>query len=151
MMDLGTLNGSDVSEAYDINNAGQVAGQSDGRAFLWDAANGMTDLGAPLGAGASWAYGINNAGQVTGVAWYYDPLSGDHSSTFLWDAANGMTALNAGPTYTESQAAALNDAGQVVGYQWSGPIDPAFLWMPDSPNGLTGSFTDLGTLPDGVS
>src|SRR5262245_53360001 len=147
MIDLGVLNGSFYSEATDVNNAGQVVGESDGHAFLWDAANGMTDLGTPLGFTQSSAAGINEAGQVTGTASYYDPLSGSHSSAFLWDAANGMTVLGAGPTYPNSQAAALNDAGQLVGYQFAAQIDPAFLWTPDSPNGLTGSFTDLGMLP----
>src|SRR5262245_53227428 len=147
MIDLGVLNGSVYSKATDVNNAGQVVGESDGHAFLWDAANGMTDLGTPLGFTRSSAAGINEAGQVTGTASYFDFLS--HSSAFLWDAANGMTALGAGPTYTDSQATAINDAGQVVGYWWNGsdPFGPAFLWTPDSPNGLTGSFTDLGMLP----
>src|SRR5262245_56487147 len=143
MIDLGVLNGSFYSEATDVNNAGQVVGESDGHAFLWDAANGMTDLGTPSGFTRSSAAGINVAGQVTGTASYYDPLSGSHSSAFLWDAANGMTALDAGPTYPDSQVAALNDAGQLVGYQFAGQSDSAFLWTPDSPNGLTGSFTDL--------
>src|SRR5262249_6737294 len=129
----------------DVNNAGQVVGESDGHAFLWDAANGMTDLGTPLGFTRSSAAGINEAGQVTGTASYFDFLS--HSSAFLWDAVNGMTLLGASPTYPPSQAAAPNAAGQVVGNQFAAQIDPAFLWTPDSPNGLTGSFPDLGMLP----
>jgi probable HAF family extracellular repeat protein len=134
MIDLGTLNGSDSSWAADINNAGQVVGASADQTFLWDAANGMIDLGTPMGFTSNQPSGINELGQVTGVAWYYDDLSAWHSSAFLWDAANGMTVLGA-----DSWATDLNDAGQVVG--------DAFLWTPDSPNGLTGSFTDLGMLP----
>jgi probable HAF family extracellular repeat protein len=140
MIDLGTLNGSNDAEATDINNAGQVVGDSGGRPFLWDAVNGMTDLG-----GYGWATGINETGQITGVV--TDALSGTESA-FLWDAAHGMTVLGAGPNYADSRATAINDAGQVVGFGWNswGNDDSAFVWTPDSPNGLTGNFTDLGML-----
>src|SRR5262245_28522978 len=139
MIDLGVLNGSFYSVATDVNNAGQVVGESDGQAFLWDAANGMTDLGTPLGFTRSSAAGINEAGQVTGTASYSDSWS--QRSAFRWGAVNGMTDLGAGLTYPYSEAVGLNDAGQVVG------VSPAFLWTPDWPNGLAGSFTALGVLP----
>lgn len=151
MIDLGTLNGTTDSEAADINNAGQVVGNSGDRGFLWDADTGMTDLGTPLGFTYISASGINEAGQVTGSASYY--VDGNHNSAFLWDAANGMTILGAGGAYTDSLGAALNDAGQVVGNQWDAAavVDPAFLWTPDSLNGLTGSFTDLGMLSGAIN
>jgi probable HAF family extracellular repeat protein len=134
MIDLGN------AAAFDINNAGQVVGNSGGHPFLWDAVNGMADLG-----GDGWATGVNETGQVTGFV--TDPLSGTQSA-FLWDAAHGMTVLGTGPNYAESRATAINDAGQVIGFRWNswGNDDSAFVWTPDSPNGLTGSFTDLGML-----
>src|SRR5262249_43096013 len=98
MIDLGTLNVNSHSQAYDINNAGQVVGGSGDRAFLWDAVNGMTDLGTPAGFTDGYATGINEIGQVTGAA--YDSLS-PRSTTFLWDATNGMTALGTAPGYTD--------------------------------------------------
>jgi len=126
MIDLGTF------LPADINNAGQVVGSFDSHAFLWDAINGMTDLGVGD------AVGINEIGQVTGPG-------------FLWDAANGMTPLGAGPGYTGSTVTDINDAGQLAGVQWgssaSGGFPHAFRWTPDSPNGLTGNFTDLGVVP----
>jgi len=76
MQDLGDLpGGSDVSVAWAINEGGQVVGQSvvggDGRAFVWDSADGMIDLNTRLDAsGDGWtlyrAEGINDSGWIIG-------------------------------------------------------------------------------------
>ena len=73
MQDLGTLPGGSYSQAYAINNLGQVVGWSylDGgsnqHAFVWDSISGMQDLGT-LGGLTSAATAVNDAGEVTGAA-----------------------------------------------------------------------------------
>jgi len=68
-VDLGELGGGN-SYAYGVNNAGQVVGTSDARAFRWDAGT-MTDLNTLLLPGADWrlecAREINDAGQIVGT------------------------------------------------------------------------------------
>ena len=67
--------GGHSSEAYGINNAGQVVGEGDHdgftRAFLKDPGQPMQDLGH-LGGGVSHARGINDAGQVVGRSDFND-------------------------------------------------------------------------------
>jgi len=135
MSDLGTLAGMQFSNALDINEAGQVIGQSNNaagasRSYLWQ--NGtMTDLGT-LSVSA-----INDVGQVVGSV----PVpNSDSRQVVLWQ--NGtMTDLGQGyPTD-------INAAGQVVGYL--GTYDSVgFLWTPTTPNGTVGTFTELPPLTD---
>jgi probable HAF family extracellular repeat protein len=115
VQDLGTLHPNDGSEAYGINNRGQVVGRSGNNAFLWQ--NGvMRDLGA----GA--AYNINNSSLVIG-------------DTFLWQngartpLANLLPA-NSGWQITEGRD--INDAGEIVGTGIHVPNNPhhAFLMYP---------------------
>src|SRR5262245_48918399 len=135
MRNLGTLGGRNpTSRAEDVNNRGQVVGQSSwdtssgvvSHAFLWQNSV-MSDLGT-LGGGSSYALAINDAGQVTGLS---------SNSTFLW--TNGvMTDL--GPS---NGANDINGTGQLVDSYFSS----GRLWTPTVPNGSTGTFTDLGFLP----
>jgi probable HAF family extracellular repeat protein len=135
MTNIGTLGGAS-SYAFDINNVGQVVGESltaanDGyHAFLWE--NGLwTDLGN-LGGSYATAWGINEAGQVVLYGrnpWYYD--------AFLWD--NGVFA-EIGPNYVECYANDINNIGQIVGQCRSTERGRrAYLWE-------DGEITELGTL-----
>jgi len=134
---LGTLGGS-FSQAYSINDAGQVVGFSrnssnENEAFLYD--NGsMIGLGTLPDGNFSEAFGINDAGQVVG----HSRNSSNQSEAFLYEngSMNGLGTLGG----TFSFARGINDAGQVVG--WSGNSSnqfEAFLYE-------NGSMTSLNSL-----
>ena len=142
MVDLGSLfiNDWSDSEAFGINNAGQVVGSShdgsDWQAFLWDSTNGMVGLGS-LGDNSR-ALGINNNSQVVGDYQLTTNYLLEHA--FLWDSANGMVDIGT-LGGEESTATAINDSGQVVGHSSVTALSPdhAFIW--DNVNGMV----DLGT------
>jgi probable HAF family extracellular repeat protein len=130
---LGTLGGSQ-SIARDINNAGQVVGQSQNasgqnRGFLWqDDGQGMKPIGT-LGGPTSPARGINKDGQVVG----FSRISSSSSNTQLraYLAQNGLPTnlgtltdlSNSGSliTFSNSEAWHINDSGVAVGRSFNNP------------------------------
>lgn len=151
MQDLGRLpgpsEGSGYSNAFAVNNSGDVVGvsrfavtpQGEFHPFLWSEGAGMTDLGVlgPDNSLSVGAYGINALRQVVG-----NTNSPGGLRAFLWDAAGGMADLGVLPGYDRSRAADINNAGRVVGSVSVGGASPqAFVW--DSGSGMAA----LGFLP----
>ncbi len=121
--------------AYDINDAGLVAGRyqvapNTLHACVWNiASQSVIDLGVLPGDNTSSAFAINGVGQAVGISWYTtnpfeDPATGLPESTnfhpFLYDPADGhMTNLNSLiPTnsgWTLTWASDINDRGWIAG------------------------------------
>jgi probable HAF family extracellular repeat protein len=128
---LGSLGGG-RSEAYGINDNGQVVGWShtgqEWHAFSWRDGL-MVDLGT-LGGDYSRAFAVNSRGQIVGGS--KTPSGAVH--LVLWEAGM-MTDLG-----VALGAAFINDAGQIAGYGRVGGSDQysSFIWE-------DGVFTDLGS------
>ena len=122
--DLGNLGGKTGQAggniAYDINNQGQVVGNSDLKgdktfhAFLWTKATEMQDLGTLSGDVASFSISINDAGSAVGGSLdaKFNPRA------FLWEKGV-MTDLNtriAGhpPLYLMT-GCSINSRGEITG------------------------------------
>ena len=139
VIDLGTLGGPGTnSSAYDMNNAGWVAGSGNltpngpQHAFLWYGRGPLVDLGT-LGGPNSEAGGPNMRGEAALISEtaQTDPNGEDfcgfssHLQCLgsIW--RNGkMTALPTLPGGHNAQAYGLNDLGQVIGFSETGVKDP---------------------------
>jgi probable HAF family extracellular repeat protein len=141
MKSLGTLGGG-ASQAYGINNSGQVTGYSDTsarpplqHAFLYTAGT-MQDIGQALNAlPNSYGYSVNTSGHVAGTA-YDANYTAPHAFFY-----NGSTSSDLGVFGGQgSSALAINNQDTIVGYlTTSSSFDHAFVYSGGTP-------TDLGTL-----
>jgi Carboxypeptidase regulatory-like domain len=116
------------SQAYAINAAGDVAGQSDTQAACNDSYTGIRPSAAVLRLAA--------ASQFTAIAQVGSPVLG-----------GGV--LGAGPVF--AQAVNAHDQAVVVDSNSGGQLPSAYLWQPSSPGPYPGTLTALPLIPYGSS
>jgi uncharacterized membrane protein len=145
-----------------INSSGEVVGtlNNNQEAALWSRGH-WTGLGT-LGGSTSDGFGINDYGQAVGISDVPAPSGWTIQHAFLWTPTTpgGTTgtmtdlgALNNTLGFDTSGAYAINGQGLVTGetiVSNSGWYH-AFVWAPSSPNGTTGTMTDLGALDGAYS
>jgi probable HAF family extracellular repeat protein len=100
---------ADDAHAEGINDAGQVAGWSEGRAFRLTGTT-FTDLGVPVGFAGSFGSAINDSGQVAG---HLINATGSSERIFRYTDGVGMVILGGNGAF--NRASGINSAGDVVG------------------------------------
>src|SRR5215218_108286 len=142
---LGTLGtdqttpGAGTSIARDINDSGQVTGQSQSpsgnQGFLWEDSKGMKPVGT-LGGLTSPARGINKNGQVVGFSRISSLNTNTQVRAYSWEKEDPPTNLGTLAGFANSEAWSINDSGMAVGRSFNNPSvqgDPttdgrAVLW-----------------------
>jgi len=134
MIDL-TPGTDNMSQAWDVNSAGQVVGNYTG-AFIWSQATGLKNIG--MGGGGSAAEGINESGQVCGYEW-----AADNTHEIGWVYDSRTETYRQLPTLGgTSETRRINNAGYVVGSSREANFTPhSVMWTPD------GQIVDLGVVP----
>jgi len=146
IQEVGTL-GGDYSEAFAINDTGQVVGRAGllgatlpSQAFIWDCVAGIRPVGPSYGPSGSTSYAINELGCVAGAF----RIDGGIRA-FRWTETGGMEDIG-GPTGqlgVWGEATDINDSGLVVGWSKLSDSDVhALLWDGD------GQMSDLNDLLD---
>ena len=154
-IDLGTT-GGEYSEAYAINNLGQVVGMSVSAipdvftdAFLWQSGVMIALPRFSQNAHANEAWDINDRGQIVGLQ-YSDDGEGIIQSALLWD--NGVpTRLEPLVPNHHAFAWAINDVGQIAGAS-EVALDQAVIWENGVPRNIDNfTFGQTSTLAHDIN
>ncbi len=145
MSDLSPDLGTPRSDAWDINDLGQVTGEmgtnlNDGHAFIWDD-GAVTVLPFVPGGFTSRGYAINNRGDVAGFGKTTNPSTGAIENRGFVYMDGQMTVLEPFPGDVYSQALAINDARHVLGRSFTSSSERTFIWQ----DGVQTDLNDLIT------
>jgi probable HAF family extracellular repeat protein len=142
IIDLGTLPNNFSSKAHDINNLGEIIGESDGFACYWSIGREVQPVEV-LNSEGTMILQINDLSQVSG---YYDPITmlpepiKDECRPFIWTPLDGEAELGNFLNGDQGQITSVNNLGQAVGWtQAFSDYKRAFLWTEEG-------VTDIGTL-----
>ncbi len=130
-----TANGSYMTVAFGINDAGLVVGTGIDPAnaalnvgMVYDSVTGvMSTVGALPAANGALNFGVGNGGHVVGSS-MFNQGSGQ---PFVWTASGGMTAIPLPAGTSQASARGVNSAGWVVGTA-SGAFAVPFLYADGS-------------------
>lgn len=100
------------SAAGDINNFGQVVGQSGDKAFIWSASAGFQYLKSPSQRDGGSALVINDAGQISGYVTFAD----GRMNAAVWDSPNARASVVGAPA--TSLFSGGGAGGMMAGYQY---------------------------------
>jgi probable HAF family extracellular repeat protein len=125
--------GAGPSVAYDVNDLGQVVGESAGHAVRWTS-GAVKDLGVLEAGGSSTATGINELGHVAGSA-----TVGGQTHAFLFTDADGLVDIT--PATPVRAVWRINERDQIAGYRSLFSGNRAFRWT-------SGVLADLGVPAD---
>jgi probable HAF family extracellular repeat protein len=147
--------GGDYAVANDINDQGEVVGQSElvgglgNYATRWDASHTPTNLNALGSSIISVAYAINNLGHIVGMS---EDGSGLRSAT-LWDGRGGIVDVHAAIGSTGSSIPwDINDNGVIVGQAAINPgFAKGFVWDQVNPAQVAGTDSYMGGANYGVN
>lgn len=151
---LTNLAGDTWSQANAINNAGQVAGTSGGRAstnthaFVTAPSSATAQNLGSLGGVSSNATGINAAGQVVGTS----TLAGGATRAYITTGGQGGGAMQA---ITSMQApyvtvTGVNNAGKLVGYAGGMFLNESSFIAGPQPDAPTESVKDRANVLNGI-